>query len=313
MAESKVTARVAPVSVLSPKIVIVGAGGRLGRALARIYGETQEVVSFNHAELDLADVDGMRARLEPLTFDVLVNCAAQTNVDRCETHPEEAFALNAEAPGILAEICLTKGARLIQISTDYVFDGAKTEPYSEDDEANPISVYGASKREGEKRVLAVAESHLVVRVSWVFGPDRPSFVDWVVQQARAHKHVEAIADKIATPTYTLDLAELLRPLFAPDAAGGLLHVANSGECSWREYGQWAVDCCLAEGVPLRARTVGAIALADMKNFIARRPAYTVLSTRKYSALTGFTPRSWRDAVAEYSRNYLSAAEQTTAG
>ena len=235
-------------------------------------------------------------------FDVLINCAAQTNVDRCETHPDEAFALNAEAPRVLAEICLTKGARLIHISTDYVFDGSKADPYTEEDEAHPISVYGASKCAGEKLVLAVDSGHLVVRVSWVFGPDRPSFVDWVIAQAREHEKVDAVADKFATPTYTHDIAELLKPLLVSSAPGGLLHLANRGGCSWREYGQWALDCCQAEGIALRAHEVGAITLADMKNFIARRPVHSVLATLKYERLTGETPRDWHEAVAAYVRD-----------
>ncbi len=291
-------------SASSPRIAIVGAGGRLGAALVRAYGQTHEVFGFNHAQLDLGDSAKLRETLGAAKFDVLINCAAQTNVDRCETHPEEAFALNAEAPRVLAEICLTKGARLIHISTDYVFDGGKAEPYTEEEEANPISVYGASKRAGEKLVLAVDGNHLVVRVSWVFGPDRPSFVDWVIAQAREHEHVEAVADKFATPTYTLDIAELLKPLLLSSAPGGLLHLANRGGCSWREYGQWALDCCQAEGIPLRAHEVGAITLAEMKNFIARRPVHSVLATVKYERLTGEAPRDWREAVAAYVRDYV---------
>ncbi|MDQ6764513.1 MAG: dTDP-4-dehydrorhamnose reductase [Verrucomicrobiota bacterium] len=286
------------------RIIIVGAGGRLGAALAREYQSTFTVVGFNHAQLDLADEPQLRATLAACDFDVLVNCAAQTNVDRCETHPQEAFALNAHAPEVLAEICLAKTARLIHISTDYVFDGAKTQPYSEDDEAAPVSAYGESKRAGEQRVLAVNPQNLVARVSWVFGPDRPSFVDWVVQQARTHERVDAVADKFATPSYTLDLADLLRPLLADFSVGGLLHLANAGQCSWREYGQWALDCCAAEGVPLRTREVGAVSLADMKNFIARRPLYSVLATAKYERVTGRAPRDWREAVSSYVRDYV---------
>ena len=287
-----------------PGIAIVGAGGRLGAALARAYGRTHEVVGFNHAQLDLGDSAKLQEALGATKFDVLINCAAQTNVDRCETHPEEALALNAEAPRVLAEICLTKGARLIHISTDYVFDGAKADPYTEEDEANPISVYGESKREGERRVLAVDGHHLVVRVSWVFGPDRPSFVDWVIGQAQEHNTVSAVADKISTPTYTLDIAEMLRPLFAPPLSGGIVHLANRGGCSWREYGQWALDCCQAEGISLRAHKIGAITLAEMKNFIARRPVHSVLGTAKYERITGQPPRDWRGAVAAYVRDYV---------
>jgi dTDP-4-dehydrorhamnose reductase len=302
-------------------VVIIGSGGRLGAALLREYRDRFDVTGFNHAQLDLGDAEKLREKLSPLDFDVLINAAALTNVDLCEKEREQAFAINAEGPRLLAEICRDKKAKLIHISTDYVFDGEKRESYVESDPANPISVYGESKRAGEQNVLAVHDRHLVVRVSWVFGPDRPSFIDAVIKRARTEEHVDAIADKFATPTYTKDIAEMLEAVVAgignPGAAGrergetgvndsgyscsGILHFANAGECSWQEYAQHALDCCHQFGVPLKARTVAPLKLSDMKNFIARRPVYSVLSTSKFNALAGKSPRSWQDAVAEYVR------------
>ncbi|MEN3369904.1 MAG: dTDP-4-dehydrorhamnose reductase [Verrucomicrobiota bacterium] len=298
------------------RLVIVGAGGRLGAALVREYASDFDVVGFNHAQLDLGAPAQMRAALGRLDFDALINAAAQTNVDRCETQVEEAFALNGEAPRVLAEICAQKKARFIHISTDYVFDGEKREPYTEEDAVRPISVYGESKREGERRALETNERSLIVRVSWVFGPDRPSFIDWALGQAREHVEVKAISDKWATPTYTLDIAALLKPLVAVDNgpaiagagglqdASGILHLANGGECSWQEYAQWALDCCHAQGIPMKATKIGASSLAEMKSFIAKRPVYSVLSSAKYQRLTGQTPRSWRDAVAAFVRDHV---------
>jgi dTDP-4-dehydrorhamnose reductase len=288
------------------RIVIIGAGGRLGAALAREYAKEFDVVGFNHVQLDLGQPVQLRETLGGMSFDALINTAAQTNVDRCETHQDEAFALNGEAPAVLAEICAAKKARFIHISTDYVFDGEKREPYREEDEARPVSVYGESKREGERRVLAANDHALVVRVSWVFGPDRPSFIDWAIGQAREHEEVKAIADKWATPTYTLDLAAWLKPIVETGIDGpgpsGILHLANSGECSWQEYAQWAVDCCHAEGIPMKARKIGTSSLAEMKSFVAKRPVYSVLSSAKYEAISGVAPRPWRDAVAAYVRD-----------
>ena len=290
----------------SQRIVIVGAAGRLGAALLRKYARDRRVVGLSRSQLDLSDRASFWNILGSLDFDVLINCAAQTNVDRCETEPNEAFALNAEAPQALAEVCAQKKARLVHISTDYVFDGAKAEPYTEEDEANPISVYGESKLEGERRVLAVSSDHLVVRVSWVFGPDRPSFIDWIIQQAREKESVAAVADKFSTPSYTLDIAEMLRPLLEARTSG-IVHVANGGQCSWREYGQWALDCCRAEGVSLRAQTVDAISLAEMKQFVARRPAHSVLATEKYEGATGQQPRAWQAAVRAYVRDHVATS------
>ncbi|PZR75546.1 MAG: dTDP-4-dehydrorhamnose reductase [Chthoniobacterales bacterium] len=312
------------------RVVIVGAGGRLGAVLVREYGHDFDVVGFNHAQLDLGAPEQLRSTLGALDFDALINTAAQTNVDRCETNPEEAFALNGEAPRILSEICAAKKARFIHISTDYVFDGAKRAPYTEKDEARPISVYGESKMAGEQAALEAYERALIVRVSWVFGPDRPSFIDWVIKQAREHDEVKAIADKWATPTYALDLAQLLKP-FLPVAGigdpgrgvsvnaktgvtdpgyssdpsyGGILHLANTGECTWQEYAQWALDCCHEAGVALKTRTIGASSLAEMKSFIAKRPVYSVLSSQHYMDVTGNTPRPWRDVVADYVRDFI---------
>src|ERR1035441_9813466 len=306
------------------KIVIVGSNGRLGTELARAYHKNYEVIGYNRSALDVENLAQLRETLHPNDFRILINCAAFTNVDLCESQRKRAFIINSEVPRELAEICRAKNARLIHFSTDYVFDGEKREPYLESDPANPISVYGESKRAGEENVLAVQGRHLVVRVSWVFGPDRPSFIDGVIKRARETEHVDAIADKFATPTYTKDIAEMLPRFFNPVAGigdpgravrdrgnaggndsgysdSGILHFANTGECSWQEYAQHALDCCHKLGVPLKARTVAPLKLSDMKNFIARRPIYSVLSTSKFNALAGKSPRSWQDAVAEYVR------------
>jgi dTDP-4-dehydrorhamnose reductase len=281
------------------KIVILGASGRLGAALVREYREKYDTAGFNHAQLDLANLDDVRGKLGAMNFDVLINAAAFTNVDACETERDGAFLINAEAPGVLAEICNAKDAKLIHFSTDYVFDGEKRAPYTEADQANPISLYGESKLAGEKNVLAADNGHLVVRVSWVFGPDRPSFIDAMIKRAQQDEKIDAISDKFSTPTYTHDIAHLLPQFFDRGVEGGILHFANAGKCSWQEYAQWGLECCHDAGIPLKAKTVGALKLSEMKNWLARRPVYSVLSTAKYTELTGTAPRAWRKAVADY--------------
>jgi dTDP-4-dehydrorhamnose reductase len=287
------------------KIVIIGSSGRLGAALMHEYHDKFDVTGFNHPQLDLESPDEMRKKLCAIDFGVLINAAAFTNVDLCETERDHAFRINTDAPRILAEICRDKKAKFIHFSTDYEFDGEKREPYRESDPANPISVYGESKREGEKLVLQTHHQHLVVRVSWVFGPPRPCFIDGVIKRARESDHVDAVADKFSTPTYTHDVAEMLPHFFDMDVANGILHFANSGECSWQQYAQYARDCFHEAGVPLKTKTIGALKLSDMKNWVARRPVYTVLSAAKYIGLSGTAPRSWRDAVAEYIRKFVS--------
>src|SRR6266480_2403342 len=287
------------------KVLIIGAGGRLGAALMSEFRPKYDIAGFNHAQLDLSNLKGLREKLSALTFDVLINAAAFTNVDVCETESDRAFLINAEAPGVLANLCGEKGAKLIHFSTDYVFDGEKRAPYTEEDQANPISAYGESKRAGEKNVLVAEDGHLVVRVSWVFGPDRPSFIDAMTKRAQQDEKIDAISDKFSTPTYTHDIARMLPQFFDRGVAGGILHFANAGKCTWQEYAQWGLECCRDAGIPLKARTVGALKLSEMKNWVARRPVYSVLSTAKYAELTGTSPRAWREAVADYITRFYS--------
>jgi dTDP-4-dehydrorhamnose reductase len=286
------------------KIAIIGANGRLGAALGREYARDFEVTSFRRSQLDLSQLDRIRAALAGSKFELLINCAALTAVDYCESHREEAFLVNSEAPGLLAEIANERSAKLIHFSTDYVFDGKKSDSYTEEDMAGPLSVYGESKLEGERRVLEVSSHHLVVRLSWVFGPDKPSFIDQIILRARESDVVTAVADKFSAPTYTIDVSSWLR-LAIDKSANGILHLANSGGCSWQEWAQYAVDVCRSLGIPLKAERIGAVTLADMKNFVARRPVHTVLSTAKFAALTGVKPRHWREAVAEYITAHVS--------
>lgn len=276
------------------RILIIGTKGRLGAALAR----ELKLGGFDRNQVDLGKPDQIRSAFSGTEFDLLINCAALTNVDYCESHREEAFLINARAPRVLAEICAEKSAKLVHISTDYVFDGEQDTPYKEEDPPAPLSVYAESKLAGEEEVLEVSPKNLVVRLSWVFGPDKPSFIDQIINRARENETVTAVADKFSSPSYTIDVANWL-PLAWENEAQGILHLANSGACSWQEWAKYAIDVCRDAGILLKADHVGKLSLTDMKNFVARRPVYTVLSTAKFTALTGVQPRHWREAIAEY--------------
>jgi dTDP-4-dehydrorhamnose reductase len=287
--------------------VILGAGGRLGAALAREWSAAgEDVIAFNRTELPLGNADRLEQVLGSLEFDSLVNCAALTNVDYCQSHPEEAFKINGEAANEVALLCEQKGARCLHISTDYVFDGQASAPCKETDPALPISVYGESKRLGEEAVLAAGARHWAVRVSWVFGPDRPSFVDQVITRALVEERVDAVNDKWAAPTYTLDAAVLLRPFLRRVEGGGLLHLSNAGACTWQEYGQYALDCAAAGRLPLKTLKVGGVPMASIKAFIAKRPVHTALDTTKLVALGRLQPRPWQEAVAAHVRGQIAA-------
>jgi dTDP-4-dehydrorhamnose reductase len=285
------------------KIAILGRNGRLGAALCRALSQKNEVVALGRQEVDLAG--SVAEQLKDVEFDLFINTAAITNLDWCERNPAVAERVNATAVGELGAVCSAREVRCLHISTDYVFDGAASSPYRENQPASPISVYGKTKRFGEELLLQAGEGHLVIRVSWVFGPDKPSFVDMLLDRAMNQEHIEAIDDKYSAPTYSLDFAEWVEPLLFELPVGGILHLCNAGGCSWREYGQAAVDAAFDEGIKLKTYEVRPVRLESMTSFLARRPIYTVMDQQKYRETAGISPRSWKEAVRMYVRNKYS--------
>ena len=286
------------------KVIVLGSNGRLGSALVRRWKTRPdtEVLPLTRAQVDLSDPQGAEEGLAAQSFgagDVVVNCAAATDVDGCERDPGSARRINAETPGRLARLCAQRGARLVHIGTDYVFDGSLDRPYTEEDEAKPLSHYGVTKLEGDHEVLAASPNHCVVRVSWVFGPDKPSFVDAIVRRALTSPEAAAVHDKTSSPSYTEDMALWLAEFLKPTLPGGIYHLCNSGTCSWRDYGEYALECAKKNGIPVLTTTVAPLKLSDMKAFIAARPPRTPLDTVKFSRLTGITPRHWKEAVEDY--------------
>lgn len=281
------------------RILILGSRGRLAAALAKQWSGAHDVTALSRAEVDVADLDGLERALDERRFDVLVNGTGMTNVDLCETEPDLAATVNARAPAIMAKAARAQAARLIHFSTDYVFDGKKATPYVEEDAPGPLCVYARTKCDGEQNVLSDSPSHLVVRVSWVFGPEKPSFLDMIIAQARDGKPLAAVADKFSAPTFTSDVSEWLTPFFETSRPGGLLHACNSGSCSWYDYATHALRCAAEIGVPLATNTISPLLLKDMTQFVAPRPIFTTLSTEKLTHLTGTTPRAWQEAVQEF--------------
>jgi dTDP-4-dehydrorhamnose reductase len=237
----------------------------------------------------------------------LISAAAATNVDWCEQHQADAERINAHAVAELGALSAERGVRCLHVSTDYVFDGLASRPYGEEDPALPISVYGKSKRLGEELLLQADPNHLVIRVSWVFGPDKPSFIDWALDQALSRETISAIDDKVSSPTYTLDFVQWIRPLLFEFPIGGILHLCNPGGCTWREYAQWAIDSARAEGVHFKTHQVLPITLESMSTFVARRPLYTVLEPGSFKGNRPLdTP--WKDAVRDFVRKKFSPTQ-----
>lgn len=287
------------------RIVIIGSAGRLGSALAESYSRDAEVIAFGRSELDLTQPESIRKALDSLEYDRLILPGALTLVDYCETHQEEAFAANAEGPKLIAEISAGKGAHVTYVSTDFVFDGSLPVPYNEEQVARPLSVYGASKKQGEDYVLAVSDRNLVVRVSWLYSGGKPAFPEWIIGQAKTQEKLALPGAKIGSTSRAEDVVGYMKPLLGLNGdipAEGIFHLANGGQCSWQQWGQFCIDQALERGMPLKAHEVGANRLEDIKAFTAPRPLNSVLDTTKFTAHTGITPRPWQEAMAEHFSN-----------
>jgi dTDP-4-dehydrorhamnose reductase len=283
-------------------VVVVGSGGRLGSVLVGQISEHRRVIALGRGDLDLTDAGSIRRVLGAIDYGWLFLTAALTDVDYCETHPREAYVINAEAAGIVAEVSAEKCAHVTYLSTDMVFDGSSAVPYRETDPPLPISVYGHTKHDGERRVLAASGGNLVARVSWLFGPSRPGFPEWIVRQAASCEYPALPEDKFARPTYTVDLAEWLEALvFGNDEgpASGVVHLCNDGTCSWKEWGESCVDLVRMRGMKNLAQKIRGISLAEVEAFVASRPLNSAMYTGKFSKLTGIRPRPWSEALRHF--------------
>jgi dTDP-4-dehydrorhamnose reductase len=290
------------VGVSDSSVVVVGSGGRLGSVLAAQLSRRHRVVALDRSDLDLADGGSIRRVLGAIDYGWLFLTAALTDVDYCETHPREAYLVNAEAAGAIAEISAEKCAHVTYLSTDMVFDGSSAVPYRETDSPMPISVYGHTKHEGERRVLAASHKNLVARVSWLFGPSRPGFPEWIVRQAATCECPNLPEDKFARPTYTVDLAEWLEALvFGNDEgpASGVVHLCNEGTCSWKQWGEACVDLARMNGMTSLVEKIRGITLSEVEAFVASRPLNSALYTGKFSKLTGIRPRPWSEALRHF--------------
>lgn len=276
------------------KVLVAGAEGQLGQALCQRLGG-RVAWAGGRAELDVRDADAVRKLVEEVRPDVVINASAYNNVDAAETEPGEAMAVNAEGPLHLARACRDNGALIVHVSTDYVFDGRRGEPYSEEDRPNPTSAYGVSKLAGELLVASAAPEHLVVRTSGVFGAGGSkakggSFVERILARARAGETLRVVADQVFSPTYAPDLAAGILSLVEARARG-LFHLTNQGACTWNEMATAALEMA-GPRVPVQA-----IRTEDL-GAPARRPAYSVLDNARYRAL-GLAPlRPWREALRE---------------
>lgn len=280
------------------RILILGANGGLGRALHRHFAPKCAITGWGRAELDFDTPELMADKLNTQPFDVLLNAAGMTSPDLCETQPGQARLANVTAPQILAECCQQRGARLIHFSTDYVFSGEPHDRWTEVDPTTPVNVYGRTKRDGELAVLRASADALVARVSWLFGPDKPSHPDNIIQRALQSDELSAVEDKVSIPTSTADICDWTECLLQAHASG-VWHLCNSGIASWHAWAEAALQIAERIGLPVKTTRVTPVKLASLTQFKAQRPLMTAMSNAKLQNLLGSEIRNWHEALEEY--------------
>jgi dTDP-4-dehydrorhamnose reductase len=271
------------------KALILGASGLLGKALMREWRE-DSVVGLSSLDVDIRDSDKVRDVAESIRPDWIVLAAAFTNVDACESEPNLAFAVNRDGAVNVADAAKRSGARLLFLSSDYVFDGTKASPYEAGDSRNPQSVYGRSKAEAEIQLLNVLPDCCIARTSWLFGTGGKCFPDTILKLAASRPALDVVNDQRGCPTYSVDLARAIVALCRKDASG-ILHLTNSGECSWFEFAREIVKTA---GLGTEVRPVSSQQMARP----APRPAYSVLSAKGLQS-NKVTMPSWQDALQRY--------------
>jgi len=278
-------------------LLVIGAKGMLGRDLVTVLHADlpdDEVVGWDIEEIDIQKKDETVAQIEKLGPDIVVHLAAYTDVDGCELDEGRAFAVNAEGTKHVAQAVSRCRAKMVYLSTDYVFDGNKREPYLESDSPHPLNVYGRSKLQGEQYAQAWAKEALIIRAQWLYGKYGKNFVTSILRQAREKGILSIVDDQIGSPTYTIDLANAISVLIQFDARG-IFHVANSDLCTWYAFGQTVLKLSGMDEVrviPISSEELGRPAV---------RPSYSVFNCQKLKRETGLALRPWSEALRDYLR------------
>ncbi len=284
------------------KVLVTGAGGMLAQAVLPAFAAAgHEVTGATHAALDVTDREAVRRAIGEQRPQAVLHLASFTHVDRCESERALAFRVNVDGTRHVAEAAAEADALVVAISSDYVFNGEAAAPYHEYDRADPRSVYGASKWEGEQAVRAANPRHQVVRTSWLFGAGGPNFVDTILARARAGQALRVVDDQRGSPTWTGHLAEGLQRLLASGAVG-TFHCTNTGDCTWYELAAYALA---------RAGVQTSLERTDTASFPrpARRPSYSVLSPALFEHATGWRMPPWQEGVE---RHLAATAEPAAA-
>jgi dTDP-4-dehydrorhamnose reductase len=276
-------------------ILLLGYEGMLGSELFSLLRLEHQVIGKDIQDFDIYSGEDCRRLVKDISPDIVINAAAYTDVDGCETNRDKCFAVNAEGVKNLALACREGDVKIVHFSTDYVFAGEGSTPYREEDVCQPLNAYGESKLAGEKYLQELSQNFLLIRTAWLYGPRGKNFVKTILEKAATVRTLKVVDDQIGSPTYACDLAAAVQRLVG-DGARGIFHITNGGSCSWYEFARAILD---------EAGLMGAEVLAIKTEELprpARRPCFSVLAGRKFCEATGITMRPWRMALKDYLHN-----------
>ncbi len=282
------------------KILLAGGSGQLAQELQPILLSVGEVIAVDRTCVDLSQPETIRQAMADIQPDLVINSGAYTAVDKAESEPQLAHAVNGIAPGIFAEECEKLGASLIHFSTDYVFDGSSGSAYLETASTNPLGTYGKSKLAGEEAIRQAGSRHIIIRTAWVYGNGgKGNFVKTMLRLGKEREEIRVVADQIGSPTWTADLAAATTQIIPGIGLEGFgtYHYTNSGVCSWYDFAIAIFEEAEKLGFPLKVQRVIPITTAEYPT-PAKRPAFSVLSTTKISALLGTYPPHWRQGLRQ---------------
>jgi dTDP-4-dehydrorhamnose reductase len=280
---------------MTNRILLTGADGQLGNELQQTLAPLGEVIALTRQKLDLSQGEQIRQLVQQVRPSMIVNSAAYTAVDKAESEVELAQAVNGMAPKIMAEEAEKIGSLLLQVSTDYVFDGQKNTPYLETDPTHPLSSYGKSKLAGEVGIQQVTDNYLILRTAWVYGVyGKGNFVKTMLRLGQDREELRVVADQVGSPSWAKDIAEAIAQLLQSETTG-IYHFTNSGVVSWYDFAIAIFEEARALGFPLKVQRVIPITTADYPT-PAVRPAYSVLSGKKITETLGDYPPYWRDSL-----------------
>jgi dTDP-4-dehydrorhamnose reductase len=282
-------------------ILLIGSNGQVGSYLLQVLTQVGNIVPITRKDVDLAEPESLRKVIREYLPQIIINAAAYTAVDKAQSEPKLADAINGVAPSVMAQEAEKLGAFLIHISTDYVFDGNNSRPYSETDVTNPVSAYGISKLAGEQAIQQVCTRYLILRTAWVYGSlGKSNFVKTMLRLGKDKQEIRVVADQIGTPTSARSIASALAsliPLIQTDisALTGIYHYTNSGTASWYDFADAIFEEAQILGFPLQIQRLIPITTPEYPT-PAIRPAYSVLACKKISTLLGTYPPHWRQSL-----------------